>query len=204
MGAAETPVCPHCLRHIERPDPDAVRRRLARSPQALDWIDDAFCLWMFDRGGRVQRIQHRVKYGNRPLLGQALGRLMGLTLAGVLPPADGVIAVPLHPLRRLERGYNQSRMLAGGLAEICALPLLDDVLLRTRATRSQTRLSRHARIENVRGAFSVTTPDTVTGRALLLVDDVLTTGATGAAAARALRESGALGVTLVTLALARS
>lgn len=195
------PLCHRCLRRLEQPDADALHARMHRLTDP-DALDGAFALWLFDEGGTVQRIQHLLKYGNRPRYGVALGRLMGTAHNDRSLP-DLVLPIPLHRARFYERGYNQSAMLAEGIAERLGVPVATDVLVRTRATRSQTRLSREARWQNVSGAFAVTETAAVAGKHLLLIDDVLTTGATLAAAAVTLKSAGALSVTAATLALAR-
>ena len=89
-----------------------------------------------------------------------------------------VVAVPLHWFRERMRGYNQAAALAGAFAAKAGMPVLEGVLRRRRATRTQTELGRRERGENVRGAFEVRRPEAVKGKAILLVDDVCTTGAT--------------------------
>ena len=202
--ADDGPVCRSCLRRLERADPADLAARLAALPGPDDTFDDAFALWVFDRGGTLRRIQHALKYGNRPAYGRRLGALVGQAYrASARPRPDLVTPVPLHRVRLYERGYNQSAVLAEGLAEALGAPCRPEALRRIRATRSQTRLSRRRRWDNVFGAFAVAVPEAVAGRRVLLVDDVLTTGATATAAALALREAGAGAVGLATLALAR-
>jgi len=115
-------------------------------------------------------------------------------------PVDGIVPVPLHPARLAERGFNQAELLAAPCASHWGLPLLTRTLVRARATRPQTELDGAARRDNVAGAFRVSRPADVAGRRLLLVDDVLTTGATVAAAARVLRQHGAREVGVLVLA----
>jgi ComF family protein len=180
-----------------------VAARLAALP-AEPPFTCATALWVFDAGGGVQRLQHLLKYGDRPALGVALGRLLGEAAAETCSGVryDAVVPVPLARARRLERGYNQS----AGLAEGCAAvlpgrpPVRAALLARARPTRSQTALSRARRWTNVADAFAASASD-LRGLRLLLVDDVLTTGATVTAAAQPLRAAGAT-VDLATFALA--
>ena len=118
----------------------------------------------------------------------------------LLADADAVAPVPLHRFRLFTRRYNQAALLARELARLCDLPFAPDLLARTRHTRSQAGLSRRGRIENVRGAFAVRRVEDVRGRRIVLVDDVMTTGATAGACAAVLKRAGALGVDVLSLA----
>ncbi len=202
------PLCARCLARLERVRPEALAAELRRLPQAGAALDGAFALWVFDKHGPLQRVQHALKYGKRPRYGHMLGRMMGngLAPAGHAAPdavaPDAVVPVPLHRTRQYERGYNQSEELARGLAAALEAPLAAQTLARPRATRPQARLPRARRWTNVDGAFAAQA-QAVRGRGLLLVDDVLTTGATAAAAARALKAADASHVHLAVLAMAR-
>ena len=138
--------------------------------------------------GPAKALVRRAKYGGRWELATALGRLLAATPAarGLLTPDAVVVAVPLHPSRRRSRGFDQAALIAGPLAAaIGARPA--EVLARARPTRPQAALSGAAeRRGNVRDAFALLHPGPVAGRPVVLVDDVLTTGATVRAAARAL------------------
>lgn len=204
MPEAARPLCAACLAAMERADAADVEARLARLPSAQDVFDGAFALWIFSKGGALQQAHHALKYGNRPRTGVELGRFVGQAVRTQMPDVDieAVVPVPLHRARLYERGYNQSSMLAQGAAAALERPVLDHVLRRPRPTHTQTHLSRIVRWQNVEGAFAVPDASLVRGRRLLLVDDVLTTGATAVAAAHALKEAGARTVALATLALA--
>lgn len=156
---------------------------------------------------------HAMKYGRRPAVAQPLGRLLAeaggpLVTATARDAAagapgeviDAIVPVPLHPARVTERGFNQAELLAVPCATLWGVPLRTRALARVRPTRPQTELDAAARRANVAGAFEVTRPEDVTGRRLLLVDDVLTTGATVGAAARALKAAGAETVGVLVLA----
>ena len=197
----QLPLCPRCVRSLERAPEMGVAARLDRLPVGGGVFEGALALWVFDKGGTLQAVQHALKYQNRPRYGVPLGRLMGEAFADRHPVPDGVVPVPLHRTRRLERGYNQSRTLAEGTAEALDCPARPELLARPKPTRSQTGLSREDRWRNVRDCFAAD-PAAADGR-WLLVDDVLTTGATAVAAGQTLAEAGADDLYLMTLGLAR-
>ena len=113
---------------------------------------------------------------------------------------DGVVSVPLHPVKYRERGFNQSDRLAASLATKLGIPLMDDILSRNRFTKPQSTLDRAERFENVKGVFQASGNKHLPGKRLILVDDVMTTGATVNACAGALKKEGALKVAVWTLA----
>ncbi len=189
MGDHEAGVCAHCWR-------EAARASGGRQDLRGGHISTLTVLGAYE--GRLREIIHCFKYGDRPELAGPLGDRLaeGLTApGGVLAGVDMVVAVPLHWRRRLRRGYNQSAQLARRVARGTARPLLGAALLRVRHTPPQTGASRRGRLANVRGAFRVRTPwlrrNRLAGASILLVDDVVTTGATLREAARALKAGGA-------------
>ena len=143
-------------------------------------LETAGALYYFSKKGPVQRALHHLKYGNQPDIGQRLGRLYGreLMASPVYADIDCIVPVPLHPKRERQRGYNQSMAFARGLAESMQLPPMGNVLLRTIHSDSQTGKHRMDRFKSVGEVFSLARPDLVQGKHVLLVDDVLTTGAT--------------------------
>jgi len=160
-------------------------------------------------GGELATAIRRFKWGargraGRPELARPLAQLVVPALAGV--DAEVVVPVPLHPSRLTERGFAQALALASHAVRLARLraPLAHDVLVRQRPTAEQAGLARAARIANVAGAFAVTDAARVRGRHVLLVDDVVTTGATAAACTRVLRRAGARAVTVAALARAES
>lgn len=154
--------------------------------------------------GWVRAAIHRLKYHGEAELALPLGALMGLLAREELLflTVSLVIPVPLHPERLAARGYNQSELLARPVAQAIGRPLATHFLRRCRPTLPQVGLDEAARKRNLENAFHVTDPKSVKGRRILVVDDVLTTGATCREVARVLLEAGARWVDVLTLAVA--
>ncbi len=179
-------------------------------------VEHAFeCSWCcrtqpaFDRARSVLRFRgamrqtiHRYKYNRATHLSADLGLLLaGCVRAHFAAERfDAIACVPLHPVKARARSYNQARLLATELGRQLGVPLVHRALARPRFTRTQTRLNAEDRKRNVRGAFQALMPEWIDGRRWLLVDDVMTTGATVDECARVLKASGAVSVSVVTLA----
>ncbi len=156
---------------------------------------------------------HALKYGRLHPVARGLGRRLAEAMAGLADEAPAkmlVVPVPLHRLKHRQRGFNQARLLAGEALRFLAkshpawrLKLAPGTLMRLRMTESQAGLSTRRRRINVRGAFSVSDATLVAGNDVLLIDDIMTTGATVRAAAQALKRAGAQSVWVATLARAR-
>jgi competence protein ComFC len=166
--------------------------------------------WHFDRAfspciyeGVIKELIHAFKYKNKDHLGYTLSRLMTDFIKEFRIPVefvDFIIPIPLHRSRLREREFNQAQVLSEHLAREFQKPVACDWLQRLRATKTQTDLERNMRLINVRGSFSVKEPQLVKGKNILLIDDVLTTGATSSEAAKALKQAGAQVVFAMTLA----
>lgn len=158
----------------------------------------------FVDSSRVKQLLHQLKYRNRPEIGELIGTRYGLALKTSSPfdKADIIVPVPLHPVKLRKRGYNQSAFFAKGLSSSMCRPIVEHCLVRRHATKSQTQKNRYERYENMRETFAVGDPDAVAGKHVLLVDDVLTTGATMEACAGVLLKAGAAKVSAVTIAKA--
>lgn len=150
--------------------------------------------------GVARKIVEKLKYGLReeyaPFMAARMESAVRAEFAGT--PFCAIVPVPLHSVRRRERGFNQSLLLARDLGRRLCLPVADGLLKRTRATESQTRLNRNERADNIRNAFAVRTPEEAHGRMFLIVDDVYTTGATLNECARMLAGAGASGICCIS------
>lgn len=184
--------------HLDRKN--ALFRRLSvRIP-----LRYGIALFKFTKNGRVQSVLHALKYKNHPEAGVALGKLYGEKLAsgGLLHEFDLIIPIPLHRARRRKRGYNQSAKFAEGLSEKLGIPFSDTTVLRRTKTDTQTRKSKLNRWENVKEVFEVSDPAIVRNRRVLLVDDVVTTGATVEACGQVLLKAGCRELSVACIAVA--
>ena len=190
----ESPICARCGGAVTT-DEWCVRCRTL--PLQIDSIRSVV---YFE--GALRKAVHLFKYEGRTVLAEPMGDLMARYWMEHSVPVDIVVPVPLHKSRLRERGYNQAALLAREMVRRTGLAMEEQVLVRRRATAAQIELDSKQRKENVRAAFRCTS-DKLTGKHVLLVDDVCTTGATLEACSVALYEGGAHKVQALTLARAR-
>jgi len=150
----------------------------------------------------IQQLIHMLKYQSKTLPGRLLGEALGSGLVGQLDGEEDwlVIPVPLHSARKRARGYNQSAIIARAIGHVTGFQVCEVGLKRLRHTPSQTRLDRKARYLNVDSAFEVQNHKVIQGRLVVLIDDVVTTGATVCACVNALVGAGAKRVVVATVA----
>ncbi len=155
----------------------------------------------FTKKGVSQSLLHQLKYKNRPEVGVELGRIYGSILLSnnFQENWDQITPVPLHPLKQKRRGYNQSEQFANGLSETLEIPVISS-LVRVQFTETQTKKSRIERIENVSQVFGIRKESQLEGKRILLVDDVMTTGATLVSCANMLYDQKAITVDLAVIA----
>jgi ComF family protein len=195
------PLCPRCGRPFESSE------TLTHSPdhlclacrQSLPVFDQALSIGYFE--GPLREAIHQFKY--RPC--RSLAKPLALWAAGNMRPVQGIdiiLPIPLHTTRLRERGFNQALLLADYLGKTFNIEVCFDNLKRTRPTKPQVELTGAERIKNVAGAFGLTRPGDIAGRAVLLIDDVFTTGATMNECARVLKAAGCPRLAALTIARA--
>ena len=165
-------------------------------------INFAGAIYVFNKGGLIQNVVHNIKYKGQKKVAYFFGLSYGRILVGnaALADVDIVIPVPLHPKKMRKRGYNQSEYFAKGLAKSMNVKMANDILLRETTASSQTNKSRFERWKNVEDAFLLNQANSIKGKHVLLVDDVVTTGSTIEACANRLQEVKGVKVSMVAIA----
>lgn len=164
-------------------------------------IQHATALYYFTNASLIHRLLHQFKYKDQPQLAIYLGKQMGHAFlqSPFYQDIDALIPLPLFASRQRKRGYNQSAMLCRGISEVLRKPVMEQVVVRTTHTESQTRKGRVERWQNMEGRFELAATKDIQNRHLLLVDDVITTGATLESCGRCLLEAPGVKVSVATL-----
>lgn len=201
----EKEICSKCLYDLPFTDDYLFKEnRVARQLWGRLPCNAAMAMLYFKKGTKVQNLIHSLKYKDKTSLGVKLGNNLGERLqrsefyAGI----DLVIPVPLHPKKERLRGYNQSKYIADGIAEVLNVRVSDTHLSRQIATSSQTKKSRYSRYENMQEVFKISNAEELKNLHILLVDDVITTGATLEACGNALLKANINKLSIAAVAFA--
>lgn len=167
-------------------------------------LERATSYFFYHKGSDFRRVLHQLKYGGRKDLGVVMGRFMAAELVSTdfFRDIDLILPVPLHPRKQKMRGYNQSECIAQGISAVTGIPLDTTSVVRNKHTDTQTRKSAYQRWENVDGIFCLRHPEQFEEKHILIVDDVLTTGATITACADAFKDIEGIRISILTLAVA--
>jgi ComF family protein len=178
---------------------DALKDKFPHIPE----IAGTAAFLLFTKRGKVQKLLHALKYKGRSEIGIEMGFMFGLEMLeqNLLPDADLLVSVPLHKKRIAKRGYNQSDLLAEGFSRATQIPWSGTVLQRTKNTTTQTGKTKKERRENVRDVFIVN--GSLTQKKIIVIDDVLTTGATMEACIEVLKAAGCETFYVFTIAVAQ-
>lgn len=189
---------PHTYLHEQRND------LLFKKLRSTLPVQHVLAYLLYQKAGSTQKLLQQIKYKNYPELAHLLGRHFGhrLYLAGMAGNFDFIVPVPLHTSKERQRGYNQSERFAAGLAESLQIPVAAEAIVRVKASDTQTRKSRLDRWVNVSHIFTVPIPEKVKEKRILLVDDVVTTGATLEACAHVLLKAGCTELSVGAIAVA--
>ena len=208
LSVTEEVICGKCNLHLPRTgfqrDPrENVMTKMfwGRIP-----IERATALFYFEAHAETANILYELKYKNHPEIGETMGRMMARELqrGDFFDGIDGIVPVPLAKRRERQRGYNQSMEIAKGVSEITNLPIYNKVVKRKTFNGSQTSKGRWERNENVENVFELLDGDSVRGKHLLIIDDVVTTGATVIACAKEISKAEGVRFSVLSLGFAKS
>lgn len=207
LAIDEEVVCVACNLHLPRTghaanalDNEMARRFWGRIP-----VERAAALFYYEAGSEVSNIIYDLKYHDHPEIGCLMGRMAAEEFAneGFFEGIDLMIPVPLEKKRQRRRGYNQSMEIARGVKEVTDIPIMNDVVERTAFDESQTHKSLSQRMESVENAFRARKGIDLNGKHILIIDDIVTSGATVCACVKALMTCGDIKVSVMSLGMAK-
>jgi len=202
----ERVVCSRCLHHLPAarftndPSNPAAQVFWGRVP-----LENVLTAFLYNKGNAIQQLIHKLKYRGMKEIGIFLGEALGREIAAIKENngISCIVPVPLHPRKQRKRGFNQSEIIAAGIAKVLGVEVNTDALYRRNFSSTQTRKSKYERWQNVESIFGLRKPETVMNRHILLVDDVITTGSTIEACARALLRAEGVKVSVAAVAFTR-
>ena len=200
----EKVICKDCLSSIQVATEERIQFEYERKFAKDKFISGFYSHFIFEKEKALQQLIHSLKYEKRFQNGIFLGEIVGSAIKERMNEwlIDYLIPVPLHSLKKAERGYNQSFYISIGISNQTGIPIKQNLLKRLRPTNSQTTMTFLERKENVEGAFSAEKKNKLTGKNFLLVDDVITTGATTSECAKALLKKCGSKVYAISVAIA--
>lgn len=197
-------VCTDCLNNIKTVSEDILKSEYKRKFLDQGIISGFESQYVFEKGKELQHIIHSLKYKQRFLNGKFLGKKLGEGIKEKISSwkIDYLVPIPLHPVKKADRGYNQAFYIAKGLGKYLEIPVSGKFIKRKKFTQSQTTMNIQEREENMKNAFAVKNISKIKGKNILLVDDVITTGATTQECARVLLKAGTKKVYAASVAIA--
>lgn len=181
LVGSEQHICTHCISAITWNNHAAQRNNITELRLASKMpIQAAASLMLFKKGNVVQSILHLIKYHGRTSMGLQFGRILGeeLKSSNRFDDIDYIVPVPLHWWKKIRRGYNQSHIICQGISEVMEKPIVYNNLYRHKYTSTQTHKNKEERQANMQSVFSIHNTTQFEGKHILIVDDIITTGAT--------------------------
>lgn len=200
----ENSICENCFVKIKTADATFLDSEFKRKFEEEKIINDFLSLFVFDENSPIRDLLHGLKYDKKFRLGIFLGKILAANFDEKIKTwdADFIIAVPLHKLKKAERGFNQSYYVAMGLVKNLDVKVKTGIIKRKRFTVTQTKLNAEERKENMKDAFVIKNKKIIEGKNIILLDDVITTGSTVSECAKVLKQNGANNIFAISVGIA--
>ena len=204
LSSSEECICSDCFRNIKIAENELLKVEYERDFKSKGFISDFTSAFVFEKDKELQTLVHELKYNKRFLNAVFLGKQIADLRKSIIAEweIDLIIPIPLHRLKLAERGYNQAYYISKGLSKTLNIPLQNKAIKRKKFTQSQTKLTRKEREDNLTGAFELLNSKIVDNKNVLIVDDVITTGATTNECAKVFLSAGAKIVYVASVAIA--
>ena len=202
LNALHTLVCDNCKSTFKLATEDFLKREYKRKFSDDNLISGFYAHLIFEKDSELQTILHSLKYKGKFLVGRMLGELIAENAKDKILgwQCDTIIPIPLHPLKKALRGYNQAYFISKGLSKGINIPVAANAIKRIKMTETQTKLNFLERKNNMLNAFELRKGHNIQNKKIILVDDVVTTGATVIECAKILKRNGASKIFAVSLA----
>jgi len=204
LNTVEDTICNVCLTKIQSATEQRIDHEYDKKFKENNIISNFFSLYVFKKDKELQNAIHALKYNSKFRIGIFLGKRLAEELSNVHPDwqIDLIIPIPLHQLKKAERGFNQSFYIAKGVNNVLKIKVTENAVKRIKYTQSQTTMNIIERKENISGAFKVKKQTMIKDKTILLIDDVITTGATISECGETLLRAGANKVYAASIAIA--
>jgi len=205
LGASESSLCNSCVEKLKYASNERIQSEFSRKFSDEKIIKDFGALFLFYENSVIQKLIHSLKYQQNYHIAKFISEILYDRLAVKISEwkADIIIPVPLHSVKRSERGYNQAEEIAGSISSLSGIPCNSKILKRSKYTGSQTTLNLEERKRNISGAFSLKNKKCIKGKRIVIVDDVITTGATVTECGMILKQNSAGEIFALSAAIAK-
>lgn len=204
LSLEEECLCSRCFDELEFARQKYIQEEFDKKFSQFNYVNDFYSLFLFQKESPIQSVLHSYKYQNRFLIGNFIGRILSAYAEEKIESweIDFIIPIPLHKVKKFERGFNQAQKIAATISNELNIPISKKTLNRNKFTKTQTKLKKHERIENLQSAFNVKNSKLIADKNILLIDDVITTGSTINECAKVLKEKRANKIFALSVAIA--
>ncbi len=203
LSDKENWLCVKCFSGMELTDKEEVTKFYLEKFNINSEICSLFSCFKYQKTSAFQKLIHKLKYSGYFRIGIYLGNLIGenIKLQNLFCNFDLLIPVPIHKIKKIERGYNQSEYITKGISHIIHIPYKNNVIVRKTYKDSQTKHTQLERLKNIHGVFEIKKPNFIKDKNIIIVDDIVTTGATVSEIAKTCKDAGANKISVVTAGL---